>query len=59
MDPSNMIMWAVCLGMAWLIFAGITGADDWLKSLFGKNKHQDLEDRIATLERRLDALDRK
>jgi sensor domain CHASE-containing protein len=56
MDPSNLIMWAVCLGVAWLVFASITGADDWLKSLIGKSKRQDLEDKVAKLEKRLDDL---
>ena len=43
MDPSNVIMWALCLGVAWLIFASLTGADEWLKSLLGKSKTRDLE----------------
>jgi hypothetical protein len=59
MDPSSLILWAVCLGVAWLVFASITGADDWLKSLIGKSKRQDLEDRVARLEKRLDDLDKK
>ena len=38
MDPSDIILWAVCLGVGWLIIASLTGADEWLKSLLGKNK---------------------
>jgi hypothetical protein len=45
--------------VAWLIFASLTGADEWLKSLFGKNKNQELEERIEKLEKRLDELTRK
>ena len=59
MDPSNIIVWAVCLGVAWLVFAGITGADDWLKSLFGKGKPHDLEDRVEKLEKRMDEISKK
>jgi hypothetical protein len=59
MDPSNLIVWAVCLGVAWLVFASITGADDWLKSLIGKSKREDLEAKVAKLEKHLDDLDKK
>jgi len=59
MDPSNLITWAVCLGVAWLIFAGLTGADDWLKSLFGKTNSKDLELRIQELEKRVTEISRK
>jgi hypothetical protein len=41
MEPSNLITWAVCDGVAWLIFASLTGADEWLRSLFGKSKVSD------------------
>jgi hypothetical protein len=56
MDPSNLITWAVCVGVAWLIFAGLTGADDWLKSLFGKSTQHDLEHRIEALEKRVNEM---
>ena len=59
MDPSNLIMWAVCIGVAWLIFASFTGADEGLKSLFGKSTIRDLEERIEKLEKRLDTLAKK
>jgi sensor domain CHASE-containing protein len=59
MDPSNLIIWAVFLGVALLVFASVTGADDWFKSLVGKSKRQDLEDKVAKLEKRLDDLDKK
>ncbi|HYV39081.1 MAG TPA: hypothetical protein VE988_25570 [Gemmataceae bacterium] len=59
MDPSIIIMWAVCLGVAWLIFASLTGADEWLRALLGKNKNQELEERVEKLEKRLDELTKK
>jgi len=52
-------MWAVCLGVAWLIFASLTGADEWLRALLGKNKNQELEERVEKLEKRLDELTKK
>ncbi len=54
-----MITWAICAGVAWLIFAGLTGADEWLRSLFGKVKAPDLADRVEKLEKRLDDLEKK
>jgi sensor domain CHASE-containing protein len=59
MDPSNLITWAVCIGIAWLIFAGLTGADDWLKSMFGKSKSHDLEKRVGELEQRVNEMSKK
>lgn len=57
--PSSIIMWAVCLAVAWLVFASLTGADDWLKALFGKSNPGDLEDRVEKLEKRLDEISKK
>jgi len=59
MDPSNLITWALCFGVAWLIFASLTGADDWLKSLFGKTSSHHLEGRIKALEQRVEELSKK
>ena len=59
MDPSSLITWAICIGLAWLIFASFTGADDWLRSHFGKKKPEDLESRIEKLEKRLADLEKK
>ena len=59
MDPSNIIIWAVYVGLAWLLFASITGADDWLKSLFGKSKTRNLEARVTKLEKRLEEISGK
>jgi len=59
MDPSNLITWALCIGVAWLIFAGLTGADDWLKSMFGKSNSHDLEARLEELEKRVNEMGAK
>jgi hypothetical protein len=59
MDPSNLITWALCIGVAWLIFAGLTGADDWLKSMFGKSNSRDLEERLEELEKRMNEMSKK
>jgi len=59
MGPSSLITWAVCIGVAWLILASLTGADDWLKSLFGKSNSHDLEQRISELEKRVNELSKK
>lgn len=59
MDPSNLIMWAVCIGVAWLILSSLTGVDEWLKSLFGKSKLSDLEQRVEELGKRLDEFGKK
>jgi sensor domain CHASE-containing protein len=59
MDPSKLIVWALCIGVAWLILASLTGVDDWLKSLFGKTNSHDLEQRIQELEKRVNELSKK
>ncbi len=53
MDPTQLILWAVCLGVAWIILSSLTGADEWLKLLLGKSKLRDLESRVERLEKRL------
>ena len=59
MEPSRIIVWAVCIGVAWLIFASLTGADEWLRSLFGRSKKRDFEDLVEKIEKRLDELSKK
>ncbi len=53
MEPTQLILWAICLGVAWIILRSLTGADEGLKSLFGKSKLRDLEDRVRKLEKSL------
>jgi hypothetical protein len=59
MDPSSLIGWAFGLGLAWLVFATITGADEWLRSLFGTSKASELEKRVKNLEERLVDLEKR
>lgn len=59
MNPSSLITWALCLGVAWLILASLTGVDEWLRSRFGTSKRIDLEDRLKKLENRLEELEKK
>ena len=59
MDPNEIIKWAVCLGIAWLLFASLTGADEWVKSLFGKSPTKELRERLEKLEQRVDELTKK
>ncbi len=53
MEPTQLILWAVCLGVAWIVLTSLTGADKWLKLLFGKSKLSDLESRVERLEKRV------
>jgi hypothetical protein len=60
MNPDDLIEWALCIGVAWLILGSLTGADEWLKSQLGrKSRTQDLEERIAKLEQRLNEAEKK
>jgi hypothetical protein len=60
MNPDELIEWALCIGVAWIILGSLTGADEWLKSQFGrKNPTRDLEERITKLEQRLDKSEKK
>ncbi len=60
MKPDNLIEWAVCIGLAWIILGSLTGLDEWVKKQFGaKDKIAELEARIAELEKRLDAVEKK
>ena len=59
MNPMDLILWACFAGMAWLLFASVTGADEWLKSLLGNSKLNELEKRVMELEVRLQTMDNK
>jgi len=54
MEPMKVVVWAMCFGLAWLVFASLTGADEWLRSLFGTSKSKALEEKISTLESRIE-----
>lgn len=59
MEPFELVMWAMFLGVAWLVFASITGADEWLKPRAGVGKIGELEERVAVLEYRLEQLEKQ
>ena len=59
MEPMIVIVWALCLGVAWIVFAGMTGADEWLKSLLGTSKAKELEERVSKPESRLEEMERQ
>ncbi len=58
MDPTDIILWAFCIGLAWLLLSSLTGVDEWLKSLVGKKTVGGLESRVEKLEKRLDDLEK-
>ena len=59
MNPSNLIIWAIFLGLAWLMFASLTGGDEWLRARLGKSKTNELDERVRKLESRLEQLERQ
>ena len=59
-DPFDLILWALGIGVAWIILISLTGLDDWLKALVGKKRtNQELEAKIEALERRVAELEKK
>ena len=59
MEPMSVIMWAACLGLGWILFASVTGADEWLKSMLGTSKTKSLEERVRKLESRLEEMEKQ
>ncbi|HEY4416373.1 MAG TPA: hypothetical protein VGO57_11835 [Verrucomicrobiae bacterium] len=59
-DGSDLIGWALAIGISWLILTSLTGLDDWLKELFGrKNSGKALADQLKALEDRVKELEQK
>ena len=59
-DPFDLILWALAIGVAWIVLISLTGLDDWLKGLVGnKRTNKELEAKIAALERRVAELEKK
>ena len=53
-NPFELMIWAIAVAFAWLMFASITGIDDWLKKMIGrKNPVAELAAKIDALEKRL------
>lgn len=59
MNPSELIIWAIFLGIAWLVFSSITGIDEWFRSRIGLSKTKELEERLKNLEARLELLEKQ
>ena len=58
MEPSNMVEWAVYIGIAFLVFSVITGFDDVIsKFASGSPTKKDLLAKIDELEKRVSALE--
>jgi hypothetical protein len=52
-DPFVIAVWAIAIGIAWLMLASMTGIDDWLKGVFGRKES------VATLTQRIDVLEKR
>ena len=60
MTPSQLILWALAIGLAWMILISMTELDVWLKKLIGKkDQNRELDARIKTLEDRVKELEQK
>ena len=59
-EPFDLVLWALAIGLAWMILISMTGLDDWLKSLFGgKRRNKELAERVKELEERVKRLEQK
>ena len=59
MTPDRLIDWAISVAICVLILSA-TGLQDWIAGLFGsKSTRKDLEEKIATLESRIEQLEKK
>jgi hypothetical protein len=57
-NPFEIIPWALAIGLAWMVFACMTGLDDWLTSLVGKKRSRSaLAAKVEALERRIAQLE--
>ncbi|WP_448549492.1 hypothetical protein [Thalassotalea fusca] len=59
MDASDLIVWAIFIGLALNILFSMTGLDDLLANIFGQSKTNELELRVIELEERLSTLESK
>lgn len=59
MTPDRLVDWAISVAIC-VIILSITGIQDWIAGLFGsKHTRKDLEEKIATLESRIQQLEKK
>lgn len=60
MNPSELIWWALAIGLAWMILISLTGLDVWLRKLVGKKDgDKELAKRLKALEDRVKQLEQK
>jgi hypothetical protein len=59
MTPSQLIWWALAIGLAWMVLISLTGLDGWLKKLVGKKDDKELAARLKALEDRVKQLEQK
>jgi len=58
-DPTDLILWAICIVICWKILSSITGFEDWIKSLTGrKDSNRALEEKIKALDARVSELEK-
>jgi len=59
-DPFQLVVWAVAIGVSWIMLSALTGCDRWLRGLFGqRDKVKDLEAQIKALEARVKELEQR
>jgi hypothetical protein len=60
MTPTQLILWAFAIGLAWMILISLTELDVWLKKLLGKKDgNKELTERLKALEDRVKELEQK
>jgi hypothetical protein len=60
MTPTQLILWAFAIGLAWMILISMTELDVWLKKMFGKkDRNEELTARLKALEDRVKELEQK
>jgi BMFP domain-containing protein YqiC len=60
MTPTQLILWAFAIGLAWMILISMTELDVWLKKLIGKkDRNEELTARLKALEDRVKELEQK
>ena len=59
-NPFELVVWAVAIGVAWMVLISMTGLDEWLKRLVGKDEpDKETAARLDALEERVKQLEKK
>lgn len=53
MEAGELIVWAICIGIALNLLFSLTGLDELLSGMFGKSKSMELELKVQELEERI------